>query len=62
MTDPVELTPHDFTCPHCGAAAEWAFIDGSRSQVQVTCPDCGRFQMDRDQVDHEPPQPTGAAA
>jgi hypothetical protein len=38
-------------CPRCGADASWVFADPERSQVQVSCPDCGRFEMERADFD-----------
>jgi endogenous inhibitor of DNA gyrase (YacG/DUF329 family) len=38
-------------CPHCGADADWSYFDAEKSQVDVECPDCGRFQMSREEFD-----------
>ena len=40
-----ERNEHETLCPHCGAEAEWSFLDPEKSRIEVTCPDCGRFEM-----------------
>lgn len=35
------------TCSRCGADAGWRFLDEWEKQVEVVCPDCGRFEMTR---------------
>lgn len=34
-------------CSHCGALADWRFIDEGKTTVQVVCPNCGKFQVPR---------------
>lgn len=34
-------------CSHCGALANWRFIDEAKEVVQVVCPDCGKFDVPR---------------
>lgn len=34
-------------CSHCGAQANWRFVDEAREVVEIMCPDCGRFEMPR---------------
>ena len=46
-----EQNEHEGLCPHCGAAAEWSFLGPEKSQIEVTCPDCGRFEMTREEFD-----------
>ena len=38
-------------CSHCGADAAWSFLDEEESRVEVVCPDCGRFEMTREEFD-----------
>lgn len=39
--------PREVPCPRCFVDAGWRFLDETKTQVEVTCPDCGRFQMPR---------------
>ncbi len=34
---------HDGVCPHCGGNMRWSMTGDD--QVDVVCPDCGRFSM-----------------
>ena len=47
-----EPNEHASLCPHCGAEAEWSFLDPEKSQIEVVCPDCGRFEMTREEFDN----------
>ena len=38
-------------CNHCGGEAAWRFLDDEESRVEVICPDCGRFEMAREELD-----------
>ncbi len=38
-------------CPRCGSDAEWAFADEERTRVEVVCPDCGRYEMSKEEFD-----------
>jgi hypothetical protein len=38
-------------CNHCGGEAAWRFLDEEESRVEVVCPDCGRFEMTREEFD-----------
>jgi len=55
MENPRALDPErgqrDAACARCGREAEWMFLDLEQTRVQVTCPDCGQFEMSRDQFD-----------
>ncbi len=46
-----ERNEHAASCPHCGAWAEWSFLSSENSQIEVMCPDCGRYAMDREEFD-----------
>ena len=46
-----ERNEHASICPQCGADAEWSYLNGAKTQVEVFCPDCGRYQMTRDEFD-----------
>ncbi len=46
-----EHGPTEGVCPRCGGAAQWTYARESRTQVQVTCPDCGRFSVGREEFD-----------
>jgi predicted RNA-binding Zn-ribbon protein involved in translation (DUF1610 family) len=32
---------------HCGAQANWRFVDDATEVVEIVCPDCGKFEMPR---------------
>jgi uncharacterized Zn finger protein len=34
-------------CPQCREEATWRFLDEAKSQVEILCSDCGRFEMPR---------------
>jgi len=38
-------------CNHCGGPAAWSFLDDQESRVEVLCPDCGRFEITREEFD-----------
>jgi predicted RNA-binding Zn-ribbon protein involved in translation (DUF1610 family) len=38
-------------CNHCGGDASWRFLDEEESRVEVLCPDCGRFEVTREEFD-----------
>lgn len=46
-----ERDEHETLCPRCGAEAQWSFLDEEKRQIQVQCPDCGRFEMRREEFD-----------
>ena len=46
-----ERGQRDIICVRCGSDAEWIFIDSEQTRVEVTCPDCGRFDMSRIELD-----------
>jgi len=50
VIDP-ERGQSDTICTRCGADAEWIFADSEKTQVEVTCPDCGKFEMLRTEFD-----------
>ena len=55
MENPHTIDPErgqrDAICARCGGDAEWIFADGGRTRVQVTCPNCGKFEMTRVEFD-----------
>lgn len=38
-------------CNHCGGEASWSFPGEKESRVEVLSPDCGRFEMAREEFD-----------
>lgn len=46
-----ERGPREAPCPRCGADAEWSFVNQNEDTVEVVCPDCGRFEMTREEFD-----------
>ena len=46
-----ELGERDTICTRCGSPAEWIFTDAEKTRVEVTCPDCGKFEMLRTEFD-----------
>ena len=43
--------PRPAVCTRCGADAEWSFTDSEQTQVEVSCPDCGKFEIPREEFD-----------
>ena len=46
-----ERGPRDAICARCGADAQWIFTNSEKARVEVTCPDCGKFEMPRAEFD-----------
>jgi len=46
-----EPNEHETVCPRCGAAAEWFYLGPEKSRIEMMCPDCGRFEMTREEFD-----------
>ena len=46
-----ERNEHATICPHCGVDAEWSYLNGAKTRIEVFCPDCGRYEMTRDEFD-----------
>lgn len=42
-----EVGPREILCPRCRGDATWKFLDEAKSVVEVTCCDCGSFEMTR---------------
>jgi len=59
-----EEDAQEVLCPRCRGDANWRFLDGAKSLVEVTCIDCGSFEMPRLQFEQaeadiaEPSEPT----
>lgn len=34
-------------CPHCGDEAYWRYLDESKQVIEITCTDCGAFEVTR---------------
>jgi uncharacterized Zn finger protein len=49
--DAKERDEHEISCPHCGAEAEWSFLNEEKTLIEVMCQDCGRFEMPREDFD-----------
>jgi uncharacterized Zn finger protein len=47
----VERDEHEIPCPRCGAEAEWSLVDKLKTTVLVGCPNCGQFEMRREEFD-----------
>jgi hypothetical protein len=47
-----ERNEHYTFCPRCGAEAQWSFSDHHKERVEIMCPDCGRYEMPREQFDN----------
>ncbi len=46
-----ERNEHETQCPRCGSDAEWSYLDAGKRQIEVMCPDCGRYEMTREEFD-----------
>jgi predicted RNA-binding Zn-ribbon protein involved in translation (DUF1610 family) len=46
-----ERNEHEALCPRCGAEAQWSFLDSEKTAIEVMCPDCGRYEMAREEFD-----------
>jgi predicted RNA-binding Zn-ribbon protein involved in translation (DUF1610 family) len=46
-----ERNEHEIACPRCGANAECSFIDEGKSVVEILCPNCGEYEMSREEFD-----------
>ena len=46
-----ERNEHETVCPTCGADAEWSFLNPEKTRIEVMCPNCGRYEMTREQFD-----------
>jgi len=48
-----ERNEHEALCPRCGAEAEWSFLNADKSRIEVRCPDCGRYEISREDFDQD---------
>jgi len=46
-----EPDEHSAPCPRCGAEAQWSFLKPEKSRIEVMCPDCGRYEMTKEEFD-----------
>ena len=46
-----ERNEHEALCVRCGAEALWSFLDPEKNLIEVMCPDCGRYQMTKEDFD-----------
>ncbi len=46
-----EQNEHEAPCPRCGADAEWSYLDENKNRIEVQCPDCGRYEMSKEEFD-----------
>lgn len=51
MRDEFEQDEGLTACPRCGADAEWRSLDVTGERVEVACPECGRFQALREEME-----------
>ena len=38
-------------CPRCGEMADYYALDEGANRVEIFCPDCGRFEMPKEEFD-----------
>ncbi len=38
-------------CLRCGAEATWRFLDAEEQRVEIVCPDCGRFEVSKAELE-----------
>jgi len=48
-----ERDEHVGVCPRCGTEADLAFVDKEKTQVEISCPNCGQYSMPREDFDAE---------
>ena len=46
-----ERDEHDALCPRCGAEAEWSTPIRAKDRIEIQCPDCGKYEMSREEFD-----------
>ena len=46
-----ERDEHIIICPRCGEDAAWSFLDEEKRRIEIVCPDCGRYEMSREEFD-----------
>jgi hypothetical protein len=46
-----DLGPRSAVCARCGGDVEWSFSDAAKTRVTVVCPDCGRYELPREDFD-----------
>jgi len=54
-----ERNEHETPCPHCGADAQWSFLDTEKTRVEVVCPECGLYEMPREEFDQTTSEHSG---
>jgi endogenous inhibitor of DNA gyrase (YacG/DUF329 family) len=42
---------HETPCPRCGAEAAWSYLDSAKTRIEVMCPECGTYEISREQFD-----------
>lgn len=40
-------------CPRCRGEAAWRFLDEEKSQAEIFCSNCGRFEIARAEFEQE---------
>ena len=46
-----ERDQHETICPRCGGDASWSLLDEEKRRIEIACPDCGRYEMTREEFD-----------
>jgi hypothetical protein len=49
--EPSTGTQDETVCPQCGGIATWGYSNAEKTQVLVTCADCGSLGMTRAEFD-----------
>lgn len=45
----IQPNQHQSQCPRCGSDADWSYVDAGKTRVEIACPDCGRYEMTREE-------------
>jgi DNA-directed RNA polymerase subunit RPC12/RpoP len=41
----------EILCSRCGTPAVWRFLDETREMLEIDCPDCGRFEISKAELE-----------
>ncbi len=47
----LQQNPSEVLCSRCGEMANWRFLDQEKQTIEIVCPDCGRFEVPRAELE-----------